>query len=135
MAPYKFIDLCSRGLTIQQYGDGSSSRDYTYIDDIVDGVVRALDRPYEYQIFNLGKGSGTSLGDFLQMVEKYVGKPAKIEILPDQPGDVPYTCADVRKAGRLLGYSSKVPFAQGIQKTVEWYQAFVERERQEEPGQ
>ena len=137
MAPYKFIDLCSRGLTIQQYGDGSSSRDYTYIDDIVDGVVRALDRPYDYQIFNLGKGNGTSLHDFLQMVEKYVGRPAKIEILPDQPGDVPYTCADVRKAERLLGYASKVPFAQGIRKTVEWYQAFVENgnEIQEESGQ
>ncbi|KAL7567297.1 hypothetical protein ACA910_015671 [Epithemia clementina (nom. ined.)] len=76
MAPYKFIDRVSRGLAIQQFGDGSSSRDYTYIDDIVDGVVRSIDRPYPYQIFNLGKGSGTSLKEFINLVQKNVGKEA-----------------------------------------------------------
>jgi UDP-glucuronate 4-epimerase len=121
MAPFKFVDRVSRGLTLQQYGDGSSSRDYTYIDDIVDGVVRAVDRPYPYQIFNLGKGSGTSLSEFISLVQKHVGKPAKIEVLPDQPGDVPYTCADVSKAERLLGYVSKVSFEEGIERTVDWY--------------
>jgi UDP-glucuronate 4-epimerase len=121
MAPFKFVDRVSRGLTLQQYGDGSSSRDYTYIDDIVDGVVRAVDRPYPYQIFNLGKGSGTSLSEFIGLVQKHVGKPAKIEVLPDQPGDVPYTCADVSKAERLLGYVSKVSFEEGIERTVDWY--------------
>lgn len=121
MAPFKFIDRVSRGTTLQQFGDGSSSRDYTYIDDIVDGVVRAVDRPYPYQIFNLGKGSGTSLKEFIDLVQKYVGKPAKIEVLPDQPGDVPYTCADVSKAEHLLGYRSTVPFEEGIRRTVEWY--------------
>ena len=121
MAPFKFIDRVSRGTTLQQFGDGSSSRDYTYIDDIVDGVVRAVDRPYPYQIFNLGKGSGTSLKEFIGLVQKHVGKTANIEILPDQPGDVPYTCADVSKAERLLGYRSQVPFEEGIRRTVQWY--------------
>lgn len=121
MAPFKFIDRVSRGTTLQQFGDGSSSRDYTYIDDIVDGVVRAIDRPYPYQIFNLGKGSGTSLKEFIGLVEKHVGKKANIEILPDQPGDVPYTCADVSKAERLLGYRSQVSFEEGIRRTVQWY--------------
>jgi UDP-glucuronate 4-epimerase len=126
MAPFKFIDRVSRGMEIQKFGDGTSSRDYTYIEDIVAGVVRAVDRPYAYQIFNLGKGSGTSLNEFIDLVEKHVGKPARIQELPDQPGDVPYTCADVSKAERLLGYSSKVPFEEGIRRTVEWYQTAYE---------
>jgi UDP-glucuronate 4-epimerase len=126
MAPFKFIDRVSRGMEIQKFGDGTSSRDYTYIEDIVDGVVRAIDRPYPYQIFNLGKGSGTSLNEFIDLVQKHVGKPARIQVLPDQPGDVPYTCADVSKAEKLLGYSSSVPFEEGIRRTVEWYQTAYE---------
>lgn len=121
MAPFKFIDRVSRGVELQQFGDGSSSRDYTYIDDIVDGVVRAIDRPYPYEVFNLGKGSGTSLNEFIGLVQKHVGKEAVIRVMPDQPGDVPYTCADVSKAHRLLGYKSKVPFEEGIRRTAEWY--------------
>jgi len=129
MAPFKFIDRISRGVEIQQFGDGSSSRDYTYIDDIVDGIVRAVDRPHRYEIFNLGKGSGTSLGDFISLVQKHVGKEAKIKVLPDQPGDVPYTCADVRKAQQMLGYRSKVPFEEGIRRTAKWYkEAFESKE-------
>jgi UDP-glucuronate 4-epimerase len=122
MAPFKFIDRVSRGIEIQQFGDGSSSRDYTYISDIVDGVVRSIDRPHPYQIFNLGKGSGTSLKEFIDLVQKHVGQPAKIKVMPDQPGDVPYTCADVSKASRMLGYNSKVTFEEGIRRTVKWYQ-------------
>lgn len=121
MAPFKFIDRISRGMEIQQFGDGSSSRDYTFISDIVDGVVRAIDRPHKYEVFNLGKGSGTSLKDFLSLVQKYVGKKAIINVLPNQAGDVPYTCADVSKAHKMLGYKSKVTFEEGIRMTAEWY--------------
>jgi UDP-glucuronate 4-epimerase len=121
MAPFKFIDRVSRGVEIQQFGDGSSSRDYTYIDDIVDGVVRSIDRPYAYEVFNLGKGSGTSLKDFIDLVQKYVEKPAIVRVMPDQPGDVPYTCANVSKASVLLGYTSKVSFEEGIKNTARWY--------------
>ena len=121
MAPYKFITRVARGEQIEQYGDGTTSRDYTFIDDIVSGVVRAIDRPYPYQIFNLGKGSGTMLSEFISLVEKHVGKKANIKIMPNQPGDVPFTNADVSRAARLLGYSSKVPFQEGIKRTVEWY--------------
>jgi UDP-glucuronate 4-epimerase len=121
MAPFKFIDRISRGIQIEKFGDGSSSRDYTYISDIVDGVVRSIDRPYPYQIFNLGKGNGTSLNEFISIVEKYTGKEAMIRQLPDQPGDVPYTCADVTKASVLLGYKASVSFDDGIRKTVDWY--------------
>jgi len=122
MAPFKFIDRISRGVEIQQFGDGSSSRDYTYISDIVDGIVRAIDRPHPYEIFNIGKGSGTSLREFIGIVEKHTGKAAVINQLPDQPGDVPYTCADVRKAEQMLGYRAKVPFDEGIERTAKWYQ-------------
>eukprot|EP00555_Chaetoceros_dichaeta_P014795 CAMPEP_0198275634 /NCGR_PEP_ID=MMETSP1447-20131203/64879_1 /TAXON_ID=420782 /ORGANISM="Chaetoceros dichaeta, Strain CCMP1751" /LENGTH=472 /DNA_ID=CAMNT_0043970519 /DNA_START=263 /DNA_END=1681 /DNA_ORIENTATION=+ len=123
MAPFKFIDRVSRGLQIQQFGDGSSSRDYTYISDIVDGVVRAIDRPHEYEVFNLGKGDGTSLKSFIGLVQKYVGKEANIKIMPDQPGDVPYTCANVTKAHKLLGYKARVSFEDGIRKTASWYKS------------
>lgn len=126
MAPFKFIDRVSRGLQIQQFGDGSSSRDYTYISDIVDGVVRAIDRPHAYEVFNLGKGDGTSLKDFIGLVQKYVGKKANIMVMPDQPGDVPYTCADVTKAHKLLGYKACVPFEDGIRKTASWYKGAYE---------
>lgn len=89
MAPFIFIDRISRGKPIKQFGDGSTSRDYTYIDDIVDGVIRAVDRPYDYEVFNLGKGDGTSLKDFIKLVQKYTEKNATINVLPEQPGDVP----------------------------------------------
>ena len=106
---------------MQQYGDGSSSRDYTYIDDIVDGVARAIDRRHKYEVFNLRKGEGTSLKEFIDLVQKHVGKKAIIRVLPDQLGDVPYTCADVAKASKYLDYTSKISFEEGIRRTAEWY--------------
>jgi UDP-glucuronate 4-epimerase len=123
MAPYQFVDKVSRGVEIQKFGDGSSSRDYTYISDIVDGVIRSIDRPYSYQVFNLGKGDGTSLNEFIGIVEKHTGMVAKVRQLPDQAGDVPYTCASVEKARSLLGYEAAVSFDEGIRRTVEWYNA------------
>jgi len=129
MAPFKFIDRVSRGVEMQQYGDGSSSRDYTYITDIVEGVVRSIDRRHKYEVFNLGKGEGTSLKEFIDLVQKHVGKKAIIRILPDQPGDVPYTCADVAKAQEYLGYTSKISFEEGIRRTAEWYKnAYAKKE-------
>jgi len=124
MAPFIFVDRVSRGVEIQQFGDGSSSRDYTYIDDIVDGVVRAVDRPLGYQVFNLGNGSPTKLKDFIDLVAKYTGETPKVKVLPNQPGDVQKTCADIRRARLLLGYNPQTPFANGIEKTVAWYNNF-----------
>lgn len=124
MAPYKFISRVARGEEIEQYGDGTTSRDYTYIEDIVDGVIRAIDRPYPYQIFNLGKGSGTTLNEFISLVERYVGLKANIKFMPNQPGDVPFTNANISKALRLLGYSSTVTIDEGIRRTVDWYKEY-----------
>ncbi|KAH8055524.1 racemase/epimerase [Aureococcus anophagefferens] len=121
MAPLKFVDKISRGAPIQQFGDGSSSRDYTYVDDVVQGIVLSLDTPLGYQVYNLGNGSPTKLGDFIALVEEATGRKAEIEILPEQPGDVPRTCADISKARELLGYDPKTPFPEGIRKLVAWY--------------
>jgi UDP-glucuronate 4-epimerase len=103
-----YIGHLHRGMPIQQYGDGSTSRDYTYISDIVDGVVRALDTPLGYEILNLGNGKPFQLSKFIGIVENAVGREAIIEQLPDQPGDVDRTCANIDKAQELLGYKPKV---------------------------
>jgi len=121
MAPFKFVDRVSRGVEIQQFGDGSSSRDYTFVDDIVDGCLRTLDRPCGYQVYNLGNGEPTRLKDFIDIVQRCTERKAIIKILPDQPGDVPRTCADITKARTLLGYNPSTKFSDGMAKTVEWY--------------
>lgn len=125
MAPFKFIDRVYKEKTIQQYGDGTTSRDYTYISDIVAGVVAAIDRPLGYEVINLGNGRPFSLKNFIQLVEKCVGKSANIEVLPEQPGDVKHTCASIEKAKALLGYSPQVTFEEGIRRTTEWYRQTV----------
>ncbi|CAN0062078.1 unnamed protein product, partial [Discosporangium mesarthrocarpum] len=123
MAPFKFIDRVFRGQEIMQFGDGSTSRDYTYIEDIVDGVVRSLDRPLGFQVYNLGNGTPVKLSRFISLVEKTTGRAARIKVCPEQPGDVPRTCANVAKARRMLGYAPKVTFEEGIRRTVDWYRA------------
>lgn len=124
MAPFKFMDRIAQDIAIDQYGDGSSSRDYTYIDDIVQGVILSLDRGIGCEVFNLGNGSPTNLKDFIATIEALVGKRAIINYLPDQPGDVPRTCADVSKAKKLLGYQPTTPLAVGLAKTWQWYSEF-----------
>ncbi|KAF1320371.1 Pumilio 23, partial [Globisporangium splendens] len=124
MAPFKFMDRITRGISIDQYGDGSSSRDYTYIDDIVQGVLLSLDKVRGCEMFNLGRGTPTNLMDFISIIEGLVGKKAQINILPMQPGDVPRTCADISKAKRLLGYEPMTPLSEGLEKTWAWYRTF-----------
>lgn len=121
MAPFKFIDRIYNGQPIQQYGDGTTSRDYTYIDDIVAGVIASIDKPLGYEVINLGNGRPYLLKDFISLVEKCVEREAIIEKLPEQPGDVDRTCADISKAKMLLGYEPKVPFEEGIRRTADWY--------------
>ena len=115
------IATSASGREIQQYGDGSTSRDYTYISDIVDGVVKSIDRPLGYKVLNLGNGRPYKLKNFIKLVEESVGRDAIIELCPDQPGDVERTCADISSARELLGYNPEVTFEEGIARTVEWY--------------
>ena len=91
------------------------------VDDIVDGCLRTLDRPCGYQVYNLGNGEPTRLKDFIDIVQRCTERKAIIKILPDQPGDVPRTCADITKARTLLGYNPSTKFSDGMAKTVEWY--------------
>ena len=124
LAIHRFTDAISRGVPIKQFGDGSTRRDYTFIDDIVQGVLGAMTYEREhFDIFNLGENETTTLSALIAMIEQAVGRKAIIEHLPEQPGYMPLTCADISKARRLLGYQPTTPLAVGIPKFVEWYQA------------
>ena len=116
MAPYKFLRAIKDGTTFQKYGDGTSSRDYTYIDDIVSGVVSSLDNKnnVKCEVYNLGNSSPVSLNEFISLCEKAVGKKAKYEQIGNQLGDVPHTYADISKAKRDLGYEPKVGLEEGL---------------------
>jgi UDP-glucuronate 4-epimerase len=123
MAIAKFTDLLARGEPVPLFGDGQSRRDYTFIDDIVDGVVAALDLAPRFEIFNLGGSQTTALIDLVHWLAGELGVEARLRMLPEQPGDVPITFADVAKAGRLLGYAPKVPIREGLARYVAWYRA------------
>jgi UDP-glucuronate 4-epimerase len=129
MAIHKFTDLLWAGKTVPLYGDGSSRRDYTYVDDIVDGLVATLDLAPAFEILNLGGAETTSLHDLVHWLAAELAVEPQIEYLPSQPGDVPITYADVSKAARLLGYSPKVPIREGLRRFVSWYRERAERVR------
>ena len=121
MAIHKFTDLLARGRTVPMYGDGGSRRDYTYVDDIIDGVVASLDLAPGFEILNLGGADTTSLRDLIHWIAEELAVEPRIDYLPAQPGDVPITYADVSRAARLLGYSPKVPIREGLRRFVAWY--------------
>lgn len=120
MAIHAFARAIGEGRPLTLYGDGSSSRDYTYVDDIVDGVVAALDRPQAYEVVNLGGSRTTSLVDLVALLEARLGRRAIVERLPAQPGDVTITYADVSRAHRLFGYTPRVPIEQGLDRFARW---------------
>ncbi len=123
MAIHKFTDLLARGETLSLFGDGASRRDYTFVDDIIDGVVATLDLAPPFEILNLGGAETTALADLVNWLADELGVEPNIEHLPDQPGDVPITYADVSKANALVGYSPKVPIREGLKRFVEWFRA------------
>ena len=122
MAPFKFTKAILEGKPITRFGDGSTARDYTYIADIVAGVIAALDTSLPFEIINLGNDNPITLNDFIATVEKVTGKKATIEELPMQPGDVSYTCAGITKAKKLLAYAPTMGFEAGLRAFVEWYE-------------
>jgi UDP-glucuronate 4-epimerase len=121
MAIHKFTRLINEGLEIPVFGDGSSRRDYTYIDDILDGVLKSLDRCEGYRIYNLGESRTTTLASLIGFIEVHTGIRAKISHLDDQPGDVPVTYADIRRAREELGYDPRVPIEEGLKRFIDWY--------------
>lgn len=123
LAIHKFTGLIERGEPIPVFGEGTSGRDYTYFSDIVDGIVAALHYKCGFDVFNLGNSHPVDLNTLICTIEDSLGKKADIQRLPEQPGDVPITYADISKAQRLLGYSPGVSFQQGIEAFVAWYRS------------
>lgn len=121
MAVHTFTKAVYEDRSIDIYGDGSSFRDYTYIDDIVDGIVSSISLPCSFETFNLGNSGTASILELVSIIEEKLGKKAKLRFLPDQPGDVPATCADISKAEALLGYKPKVPLKAGVGRFIDWY--------------
>jgi len=121
MAPLKFTKLIDANEEIQIYGDGASRRDYTYISDIIFGVLAALDGDFGYEIFNLGGSNPVELNYFISLIEKELGKEARRRYVSRQQGDVEITFANTSKSERMLGYKPGVEVGEGIKKLVEWY--------------
>jgi UDP-glucuronate 4-epimerase len=121
MAIHKFTRLIDHGEKIPMYGDGSSRRDYTYIDDLIEGMLAVIHRHQGFEIYNLGESQTTSLKELIDLIEEALDKKANIERLEPQPGDVSVTYANVTKAQRMLGYEPKVNMKEGIKRFVEWY--------------
>lgn len=125
LAIHSFTRAIDQGLPIKQFGDGSTRRDYTYVDDIVQGVLGALvyvdqNAPL-FEIFNLGENETTTLAELISSIESALGKKAIIERHPEQKGDMPLTAADITKARTLLSYAPQTPICEGIPKFVAWY--------------
>jgi len=120
LAICKFVERISNGKPIPVFGDGSTARDYTYVSDTVAGVIACTGKELGYEVFNLGNSDAVKLSYLIELLEKAVGKKAIIDRQPMQPGDVPFTCADISKAQRMLGYNPKVKIEEGIPRFVEW---------------
>ncbi len=123
LAIRRFTDMIDIGEPIPVYGDGSSARDYTYVEDIVQGIMASLTYETDYDVFNLGNSHPVQLRTVVAMLEERLRKPARIERLPPQPGDAPVTCADISKARRYLNYSPQVSLADGLDRFVRWYRS------------
>jgi UDP-glucuronate 4-epimerase len=121
MAIHKFTRNILEGREVDLYGDGSSRRDYTYIDDIVSGVLGSMDAPPGYRVYNLGESATISLSDLVSLLEKACGRPAARRFRPPEPGDVPVTYADISRAKAEIGYDPRVPIGAGVERFVEWY--------------
>ena len=122
LAIHQFTRRIYAGQPIDQYGDGSTRRDYTYINDVIQGTMAALayDGPL-FDIFNLGESETIQLRELIVAVENALGKKAKINRLPEQPGDMPLTCADISKARRLLGYRPTTQLSDGLPRFIDWF--------------
>ena len=121
LAIHKFARLMHAGQPIPVYGDGNTSRDYTYVDDTVDGVVAATEKEFGFEIINLGESQTVELNRLIELIEQAMGVKAQINRQPAQPGDVPITFANIKKAQDLLGYSPQTKIEDGIPRFTEWF--------------
>jgi len=123
MAIHRFTRRILRGEPVELYGDGTSRRDYTHVDDIMDGLLKAVERPFPFEIFNLGESRTVELTRLIRIIEEAAGKRAVIKKLPAQPGDTPITYADISRAKAMLGYRPRVVIEEGIARFVSWYRS------------
>jgi UDP-glucuronate 4-epimerase len=121
LAIRKFAALMEEGREIPVFGDGTSSRDYTYVDDVLNGMMAAIHTPFPYEIINLGESRTVTLNELLSLLEDALGRKAALKRMPDQTGDVPRTCAEISKARRLLGYEPTTSIEEGIAQFVRWF--------------
>jgi UDP-glucuronate 4-epimerase len=122
LAIHKFTQRIYADQPISQFGDGTTRRDYTYIDDVIQGTMAALDYSGPlFDIFNLGESETIQLKDLISAIENALGKKAKINRLPEQPGDMPLTCADISKARKLLGYNPTTRLSDGLPRFIDWF--------------
>ena len=121
LAIHKFARLMHAGQPIPVYGDGNTSRDYTYVDDTVDGVVAATEKEFGFEIINLGESQTVELKRLIELIEQAMGVKAEINRQPAQPGDVPITFANIEKAQDLLGYNPQTKIEDGIPRFIEWF--------------
>ena len=121
MAIHSFTRKVWSGEEIEVYHRGESERDYTYVDDIVQGILAALDHPSGFEIFNLGNSRTIRLLDLIHLIEQNLGRKARVRLMPAQPGDVPLTHADISRAKERLGYSPATPIEEGISRFVDWF--------------
>jgi UDP-glucuronate 4-epimerase len=121
LAIHKFARLISRGEPVPVFGDGSTARDYTYVNDTLEGILACTRREFGYQIYNLGESQTVKLSRLIELLEISLGRKAVIQHQPAQPGDVPLTCADISKARAELEYKPQVPIEQGIPLFADWF--------------
>lgn len=124
MALFLFTDALLRDKPLQIFGEGKMQRDFTYVDDIADGIIASIDKNFSEEIFNLGCGRQEELMEYVKIVEESVGKEAAKEFLPMQPGDVRASLADISKAKKMLGYEPKTTIKEGVPKFVKWYRRY-----------
>jgi UDP-glucuronate 4-epimerase len=124
MALFKFTRGILAGEAIPVFNEGRMVRDFTYVDDIVEGVVRTVDRPERYRIFNIGNSQRVELMAYIRAIEKACGRPAKLDLLPMQPGDVAATEADTSALAEHTGFKPATPVEEGVRKFVEWYRGY-----------
>jgi UDP-glucuronate 4-epimerase len=124
MVIYKFVKSILEDKPITVFGDGATSRDYTFVDDLAKGVVAAADRPFKYKIFNLGNNKPVLMNELIAIIEKHLGKKAVIQRAPLPKADVPATYADITRAKKLLGFEPSIGIDEGVRRFVEWYREF-----------
>lgn len=124
MALFKFTENTIKGKQIDVYNNGDMARDFTYVDDIADGAIAAIDKSFPFEIFNLARGQSVKLMYYISEIEKSVGKEVFKHMMPMQPGDVPVTSADISKARKLLDYEPKTSVEEGVKNFVDWYREF-----------